>query len=312
MIGSSLYWTIVWVPLPWNSEPVLFTDRMNIGHWLFYTLFDIVCFIAKLCWTVHGKLLRLGRGTIHGRQCDHRGNYWIASTWTPRGIKVRKSAFVFFFFTRYENRTLVLTASLFLPYRKVFGNIDFLGAPREMRSEEQLKVISEEYEDISFVILSDVWLDQPKVTPTILFMRVCHRNRREPPLILSLLWSNYFRPLQPCGPFLRDTQTRLCHWLLFSVAISSRIRSFTMDSSRDNIGRVLTPWPNSLPSSRPWQPQVILSLSQDRMILGVVVFYPAPKFRIFIRLRWDLLSNEPSLLPTRAGKQSGRPFLLSR
>jgi len=49
------------------------------------------------------------------------------------------------------------------PLRKVFGNIDFLGAPKEMRSEEQLKVISEEYEDISFVILSDVWLDQPKV-----------------------------------------------------------------------------------------------------------------------------------------------------
>lgn len=45
----------------------------------------------------------------------------------------------------------------------MFGNIDFLGAPREMRSEEQLRVISEEYEDISFVILSDVWLDQPKV-----------------------------------------------------------------------------------------------------------------------------------------------------
>ena len=47
--------------------------------------------------------------------------------------------------------------------RKVFGNIDFLGAPREMRSEEQLKVIAQEYEDISFVILSDLWLDQPKV-----------------------------------------------------------------------------------------------------------------------------------------------------
>ena len=38
-----------------------------------------------------------------------------------------------------------------------------MGVPREMRSEEQLKVIAEEYEDISFVILSDLWLDQPKV-----------------------------------------------------------------------------------------------------------------------------------------------------
>ncbi|KAG0263305.1 DNA polymerase epsilon subunit 2 [Actinomortierella ambigua] len=46
--------------------------------------------------------------------------------------------------------------------KKVFGTIDFLGAPRELRSEEQLRVISEEYEDIAFVILSDVWLDQPK------------------------------------------------------------------------------------------------------------------------------------------------------
>lgn len=32
-----------------------------------------------------------------------------------------------------------------------------------MRSEEQLRVIAQEYEDISFVILSDIWLDQPKV-----------------------------------------------------------------------------------------------------------------------------------------------------
>ncbi|KAF9969124.1 DNA-directed DNA polymerase epsilon, subunit B [Actinomortierella ambigua] len=46
--------------------------------------------------------------------------------------------------------------------KKVFGTIDFLGAPRELRSDEQLRVIAEEYEDIAFVILSDVWLDQPK------------------------------------------------------------------------------------------------------------------------------------------------------
>ncbi|KAI8355910.1 epsilon DNA polymerase [Mortierella sp. GBAus27b] len=51
--------------------------------------------------------------------------------------------------------------------KKVFGNIDFLGAPRELRSEEQLKVIAEEYEDISFVILSDVWLDQPRTFTTL-------------------------------------------------------------------------------------------------------------------------------------------------
>ncbi|KAF8928204.1 DNA polymerase alpha/epsilon subunit B-domain-containing protein [Dissophora ornata] len=51
--------------------------------------------------------------------------------------------------------------------KKVFGNIDFLGAPREMRSEEQLKVIAQEYEDISFVILSDLWLDQPKTLATL-------------------------------------------------------------------------------------------------------------------------------------------------
>ncbi|KAF9585227.1 DNA-directed DNA polymerase epsilon, subunit B [Lunasporangiospora selenospora] len=51
--------------------------------------------------------------------------------------------------------------------RKLFGNMDFLGAPRELRSEEQLKVISEEYEDICFVILSDVFLDQPKTLSTL-------------------------------------------------------------------------------------------------------------------------------------------------
>ncbi|KAI1321746.1 DNA-directed DNA polymerase epsilon, subunit B [Mortierella claussenii] len=71
-----------------------------------------------------------------------------------------------------DNNILVDTIGLPPPElredtKKVFGNIDFLGAPREMRSEEQLKVICEEYEDISFVILSDLWLDQPKTFATL-------------------------------------------------------------------------------------------------------------------------------------------------
>ncbi|KAF9999128.1 DNA-directed DNA polymerase epsilon, subunit B, partial [Entomortierella chlamydospora] len=71
-----------------------------------------------------------------------------------------------------DNNILVDTIGLPPPElreetKKVFGNIDFLGAPREMRSDEQLCVIASEYEDISFVILSDLWLDQPKTFATL-------------------------------------------------------------------------------------------------------------------------------------------------
>ncbi|KAF9112413.1 DNA-directed DNA polymerase epsilon, subunit B [Mortierella sp. AM989] len=71
-----------------------------------------------------------------------------------------------------DNNILVDTIGLPPPElreetKKVFGNIDFLGAPREMRSDEQLNVIASEYEDISFVILSDLWLDQPKTFVTL-------------------------------------------------------------------------------------------------------------------------------------------------
>ncbi|KAF9328814.1 DNA-directed DNA polymerase epsilon, subunit B [Podila minutissima] len=75
---------------------------------------------------------------------------------------------------QYTDDNVIIAETIGLPppelreeTKKVFGNIDFLGAPREMRSEEQLRVISEEYEDISFVILSDVWLDQPKTFTTL-------------------------------------------------------------------------------------------------------------------------------------------------
>ncbi|KAG0082944.1 DNA polymerase epsilon subunit 2 [Podila epicladia] len=75
---------------------------------------------------------------------------------------------------QYTDDNVIIAETIGLPppelreeTKKVFGNIDFLGAPREMRSEDQLRVISEEYEDISFVILSDVWLDQPKTFTTL-------------------------------------------------------------------------------------------------------------------------------------------------
>ncbi|KAG9322544.1 hypothetical protein KVV02_003056 [Mortierella alpina] len=75
---------------------------------------------------------------------------------------------------QYTDDNVILVETIGLPppelreeSKKVFGNIDFLGVPREMRSEEQLKVIAEEYEDISFVILSDLWLDQPKTFSTL-------------------------------------------------------------------------------------------------------------------------------------------------
>ncbi|KAF8979446.1 DNA-directed DNA polymerase epsilon, subunit B [Entomortierella lignicola] len=71
-----------------------------------------------------------------------------------------------------DNNILVDTIGLPPPElreetKKVFGNIDFLGAPKEMRSDEQLNVIASEYENISFVILSDLWLDQPKTFATL-------------------------------------------------------------------------------------------------------------------------------------------------
>ena len=54
-----------------------------------------------------------------------------------------------------------------LHFRSFFGNINFFGGPSttSVKSSAKLQQIEEENQDAMFIILSDVWLDQIKVSP---------------------------------------------------------------------------------------------------------------------------------------------------
>ena len=53
----------------------------------------------------------------------------------------------------------------FNSYRNYFGNINFFGGPSTIavKASAKLRAIEEENQEAMFVILSDVWLDLPKV-----------------------------------------------------------------------------------------------------------------------------------------------------
>ena len=54
----------------------------------------------------------------------------------------------------------------FILCRNYFGNINFFGGPSTVavKSSAKLRAIEEENQEAMFVILSDVWLDLPKVS----------------------------------------------------------------------------------------------------------------------------------------------------
>ncbi|KAG7528621.1 hypothetical protein FFLO_06044 [Filobasidium floriforme] len=52
--------------------------------------------------------------------------------------------------------------------RAIFGHVDFLGVgATSLKEEAKLQRISQAHEDLSIVVLSDVWLDHPKTIPAL-------------------------------------------------------------------------------------------------------------------------------------------------
>ncbi|KAG0003939.1 DNA-directed DNA polymerase epsilon, subunit B [Modicella reniformis] len=153
---------------------------------------------------IFGMLVRKGDGKFCLEDLDDRIDLAMDHSKNGAGMFTENS-FVLVQ-GHYTDDNVVIVESIGLPLpelreatKKVFGNIDFLGAPREMRSEEQLKVIAEEYEDISFVILSDVWLDQPK---TFAALRTIFEGYSNSTLPLAFIMCGSFKS----QPFLLNGQ----------------------------------------------------------------------------------------------------------
>ncbi|KAG0056597.1 DNA polymerase epsilon subunit 2 [Gryganskiella cystojenkinii] len=152
--------------------PPVFTGGMEQDRYLKLTPLKALKGRSGERFLMFGMLVQMSSGKYSLEDADDRIELVLDHSQNSAGL-FTENCFVLVE-GQYTDDNVIIVETIGLPppelreeSKKVFGNIDFLGAPREMRSEEQLRVISEEYEDISFVILSDVWLDQPKTFTTL-------------------------------------------------------------------------------------------------------------------------------------------------
>ncbi|KAG0207905.1 DNA polymerase epsilon subunit 2 [Mortierella sp. GBA30] len=152
--------------------PPVFTGGMEQDRYLKLTPLKALKGRCGERFLMFGMLVQMSGGKFCLEDADDRVELVLDRSQNSAGL-FTENCFVLVE-GKYTDDNVILVETIGLPppelreeSKKVFGNIDFLGAPREMRSEEQLKVIAEEYEDISFVILSDIWLDQPKTFSTL-------------------------------------------------------------------------------------------------------------------------------------------------
>ncbi|KAF9156543.1 DNA-directed DNA polymerase epsilon, subunit B [Linnemannia schmuckeri] len=152
--------------------PPVFTGGMEQDRYLKLTPLKALKGRCGERFLMFGMLVQMGDGKYCLEDADDRVELIMDHSQNSAGL-FTENCFVLVE-GQYTDDNVIIVETIGLPppelrdeTKKVFGNIDFLGAPREMRSEEQLKVIAQEYEDISFVILSDIWLDQPKTFATL-------------------------------------------------------------------------------------------------------------------------------------------------
>ncbi|KAG0288705.1 DNA-directed DNA polymerase epsilon, subunit B [Linnemannia gamsii] len=152
--------------------PPVFTGGMEQDRFLKLTPLKALKGRCGERFLMFGMLVQMGDGKYCLEDADDRVELIMDHSQNSAGL-FTENCFVLVE-GQYTDDNVIIVETIGLPppelrdeTKKVFGNIDFLGAPREMRSEEQLKVIAQEYEDISFVILSDIWLDQPKTFATL-------------------------------------------------------------------------------------------------------------------------------------------------
>ncbi|KAG0218106.1 DNA-directed DNA polymerase epsilon, subunit B [Mortierella sp. NVP41] len=152
--------------------PPVFTGGMERDQYLKLTPLKALKGRCGERFLMFGMLVQMGDGKYSLEDADDRVELVMDDSRNSAGL-FTENCFVLVE-GMYTDDNVIIVETIGLPppelreeTKKVFGNIDFLGAPRELRSEEQLKVIAQEYEDISFVILSDIWLDQPKTFATL-------------------------------------------------------------------------------------------------------------------------------------------------
>ncbi|KAG0060947.1 DNA-directed DNA polymerase epsilon, subunit B [Linnemannia elongata] len=152
--------------------PPVFTGGMEQDRYLKLTPLKALKGRCGERFLMFGMLIQMGDGKYCLEDADDRVELVMDHSQNSAGL-FTENCFVLVE-GQYTDDNVIIVETIGLPppelrdeTKKVFGNIDFLGAPREMRSEEQLRVIAQEYEDISFVILSDIWLDQPKTFATL-------------------------------------------------------------------------------------------------------------------------------------------------
>ncbi|KAF9903217.1 DNA-directed DNA polymerase epsilon, subunit B [Linnemannia zychae] len=152
--------------------PPVFTGGMEQDRYLKLTPLKALKGRCGERFLMFGMLVQMGDGKYCLEDADDRVELVMDHSQNSAGL-FTENCFVLVE-GQYTDDNVIIVETIGLPppelrdeTKKVFGNIDFLGAPKEMRSEEQLKVIAQEYEDISFVILADIWLDQPKTFATL-------------------------------------------------------------------------------------------------------------------------------------------------
>ncbi|KAF9433469.1 DNA-directed DNA polymerase epsilon, subunit B [Entomortierella beljakovae] len=155
-----------------NFAPPVFTGGMKQDRYLKLTPLKALRGRAGERFLMFGMLVKNSAGRFCLEDADDRVELEFNNCKNTAGL-FTENCFVLVE-GKYTDDNNVIVDTIGLPppelreeTKKVFGNIDFLGAPKTMRSDEQLGVISSEYEDISFVILSDLWLDQPKTFATL-------------------------------------------------------------------------------------------------------------------------------------------------
>ncbi|KAG0374933.1 DNA-directed DNA polymerase epsilon, subunit B [Mortierella sp. AD032] len=152
--------------------PPVFTGGMEQDRYLKLTPLKALKGRCGERFLMFGMLVQMGDGKYCLEDADDRVELVMDHSQNSAGL-FTENCFVLVE-GQYTDDNVIIVETIGLPppelreeTKKVFGNIDFLGAPKEMRSEEQLKVIAQEYEDISFIILADIWLDQPKTFATL-------------------------------------------------------------------------------------------------------------------------------------------------
>ncbi|KAI7830646.1 DNA polymerase alpha/epsilon subunit B-domain-containing protein [Gamsiella multidivaricata] len=152
--------------------PPVFTGGMQQDRYLKLTPLKALKGRCGERFLMFGMLVQMGDGKFCLEDADDRIELVLDNSKNSAGL-FTENCFVLVE-GLYTDDNVILVDTIGLPppelreeTKKVFGNIDFLGAPKEMRSEDQLSVIAGEYPNIMFVILSDLWLDQPKTFTTL-------------------------------------------------------------------------------------------------------------------------------------------------